>query len=204
MKTKLLNAMLVAALAFPSVAGASVISLFTVSPDPITAGGSTTLDLQLTLFADSGYYGAQFTGGSVTINPGDGGPTSTFSVGAGGTFRDFSFLHTYLMAGDFAPSFSGSVSYSENYNSYEYLYTYYYSYSCGFFFSTCTGWYPVYGNVVRTAYTGTGVGGGTSLTVLSNSQPAAAPGPIVGAGLPGLVIAFGGLMLWWRRRQALA
>ena len=37
--------------------------------------------------------------------------------------------------------------------------------------------------------------------ILTSLTPAAVPGPMIGAGLPGLLMAFGGLLAWRRRRN---
>ncbi|HLL26527.1 MAG TPA: hypothetical protein VKT73_02615 [Xanthobacteraceae bacterium] len=95
-------------------ASAGVAILAELSPDTISVGGIVNLDFQLTLTADPGDFGATLKGGHVTLLSGDGQSLNFSIAPPGGTTREFKWDVTYLLAGNYTPSYSGEVTYTES------------------------------------------------------------------------------------------
>jgi hypothetical protein len=66
---------------------------------------------------------------------------------------------------------------------------------------TSHGLYSVTERFTINAITGGGAGTITTADIEAIHPSVSVPGPIAGAGLPGLILAGGGLLGWWRRRQ---
>src|SRR5215831_8229296 len=93
-------------------ASADVITVFTATPDIISPGDQSLIDLQLTLTPDGANFGPAFVGGTAVLYSGTGALVS-FDIGTGGTFRDFSYSFTYPDSGIFEPAFSVTADHTE-------------------------------------------------------------------------------------------
>lgn len=112
-----------ALLGAPSKASADVVDLFGVSPDSISAGEQSVLNLTLTLSLDPvvvlpgsllTWIAANFTSATVTFFSGDG-QEQTLSAGGGPgtTVLEFSPEFTYATPGTYFPSYFASYAYFE-------------------------------------------------------------------------------------------
>jgi hypothetical protein len=173
-----------------SMSHADVIQQFTATPDIITVGDQTTFDLHLSVFPSPcipvGCFGAQF------IRQGVGPPgTSVVTV----TFGDGSPVLQRVID----PT-SGDIDHPVTFLDVSFVHTYSApgTYSAEWTTSTGIRWIEFLADAGGLIGHRSFLDGATGVTVND------VPGPIAGAGLPGLIAACGGLLGWWRRRQKIA
>jgi hypothetical protein len=188
-KILLASAAIALLLGLVSTSYANVMTAFTFNPNPPIAGIPTEFDIIMTATTDSfafcpctnplfapSFPGSQ-TSGSITFAV-PGLNIETFAITPGTSVDEFMFQDTFMTPGTYGGAISGTVSYTEQAPS------------------------PIGGGIATFGPIQVSVA--FDFNILVNPNVSAVPGPVVGAGLPGLILAGIGLLGWWRRRKKIA